>query len=666
MKTHLEPCLVATPGRFAFPIWAAWPIDRGPFGHRSLILRTDHRADAFSEYLLVDLETMEHRGVVFENLPEVYWGCLHRRPDTSEYYALTSADVYRIDWERGQAAPLDTGGFSGKVLRTADWQGPDTLWVLAQSPEVELFRLSLAATPPRVELIASLRPPVRKVGLDYVPQQLRVTPGGKVWASLSPGLVVSFFDPARPPARFLCNLGNDELEAEGGGRPTPVRFLGDRVRIGMEDYDLETGDGLGRAEDAEAEPDAPAWLGLVPRPDGCLYFPGKSGQAGQLWGQRPPDFLQPHPEGDHRWQRSIGWHAVHGEYAFGTSSHLEPRIGLLTWHGPTARMEFRAIPWKPSRPQQFYSMHVGPDGAIYGSNYSMALWRIDPETWECRTLGWAIPPRAGGEIWAFTNYEGRMFFAGYTHSWLGVYDPSRPWQAGTGPGDNPRSLFRLFDHAPDQHRPRALAAGSDGRIYMASCADYGKTSEGALAAYHPRTDQLDLVRCPLIPGHQLSSLAAPPGRPEIYAGSYQGGLHGRSTGGAMAVWDIDAGRLKAVLPVSRMVSFLAATDDRVAGVVFGEWKVFFYDPATGAFTPPSLLGGRKCFYLGLRPSRGTFLLQQEGQAFELDPKSLELRRLSPEGVFLDGSNFLEGTDERIYYRHTQGFDIWSFRPVDVT
>jgi hypothetical protein len=247
-----------------------------------------------------------------------------------------------------------------------------------------------------------------------------------------------------------------------------------------------------------------------------------------------------------------------------------------------------------------------------------------------------------------------------------VYDPAKPWHPGVEKEANPRNLFRLHDYIRDQHRPRALAVGSDGLVYMASCADYGTSTEGALAGYNPKSDQIEVRVHPLVAGHQLCSLAAPPTRRELFVGSYTGGLHGKSTGGALVVWDLDQRKILRTFDVPRMVSFLAATDDLVMGTIFGEWKVFLYDPRTRQFTPPALLGGRRTFFVGNRPSRGTFLLHQEGHAYDFDPATQKLTEINPPGAFINGSYLQEGKDGEIYYVHADLNDIEGFMPQDLT
>ncbi|MEK7271034.1 MAG: hypothetical protein AAB215_08870, partial [Planctomycetota bacterium] len=263
--------------------------------------------------------------------------------------------------------------------------------------------------------------------------------------------------------------------------------------------------------------------------------------------------------------------------------------------------------------------------------------------------GWAVAPRAGGELWCFANVGRRMYIGAYTYSWVSVYDPARPWDPGVRGGNNPRNLFRLFDHAPDQHRPRALALAGDGKVYLASCADYGVTRDGALAAIDPKTDTLAHVWCPLVKDHQLISLAPHPVRRELYVGTYRGDWWTSAVAGAMAVLDLERGEVVRRFDFPNTVQYLAAGAGIVAGLVRREWRMFFYNPETGECTAPELLEGAKTFFLGLRPSRGTWLVYQRGRLFEMEPTTRALRQISPEGVEIAGSDFREGLDGLIYF-----------------
>ena len=652
-------------------------------------MRTDHRAEPFSEYLLYDLPTEQYKGVVFENMGEMWWGCLHRRPGTREDYAIRTDAVYGLDWDTGTAIKFDSGGFAADELpRMAEWQDANTLWVLTHSEHPGLYRVTFSGRPGKpldalpltrpsltlgptsppgcevqrrvsVERVVGFAPPERKIGYAHMPSALMVTPGGRIWAAMHPGLLIVFFDPPRGDLRFIRNEG-------ALSKPPKVGFHSEAVVIGNEAYDVETAERLPGMPPLPPHKRLERWLDKVVGEDGRLYDANPQSGALSLWGEKPPfHLIPPTPGSEARWDASIAWHATHGECAYGTSRFSDPNVELIVYHAPSKRITRKRLDWQPAKPQKLYSMHIGPDGAIYGSNYSLAMWRADPTTGACETLGWAVPPRAGGEIWCFVNVGQRFYFGAYTNSWLSVYDPARPWSPGVTPENNPYNILRLSDHAPDQHRPRALALGADGLVYLASCADYGLTRDGALAALDPKTNRLARVWCPLVKDQQLISLAAHPVRPELCVGTYRGGWWTSATDGALAVLDLKSGEVVRRFDFRNTVQYLAwdGVGSVLAGVVRKDWTVFFYDPKTGECSKPELLGGFKTFFIGPRPSRGTFLVYQQGRMFEMDPATRALTPISPDGVEIVGSDFQEATDGWVYFRSVDEYDICRFRPI---
>ncbi len=643
---------IAMPGRYAFPVWATWVLERGPWGHPTLAMRTDHRADPFSEYLLYDLETGHYRGIVFDDLPEVWWGCLLRKPHTENYYALLpKRGIVALDWETGTTTSLGTVAFpDGELPRYAAWEDAETLWIITHGEHPGLYRATL--TDATLTRVTDLAPPEKKTAYAYLPQQIALTPGGHIWMAFTPGLLVEMYDPATGALLIVRNQGEQE----------PVRFFETFVLVGEQAYDLETTGPLTALPPLPPHALAERWLDKVVGEDGGLYT--QDGGALVYWGRKPSSYVIEPPSGDDRWQPGITWYAVHGRRAFGTSHMNDPEVGLYIYDADTGATHFEKLDWQPEKPQQFYSLHVGPDGGLYGSNYSQALWRVEPATGECRALGWAVPPRPGGEIWCFANADERMYFASYTQSWISVYDPAHPWHPGVAPDDNPYNILRLYDHAPDQHRPRDITRASDGLVYVASCADYGLSKDGALAAIDPATNTLAHVICPLLPDHQLISLAAPPSRSELYIGAYVGEWWLRATSGAYMVFDLASRELRAVHTTANTVTNLTLLGDLLLGVVRREWTIFFYNTVTAAYEPPALLYGERTYYAGPRPSRGTALIYQRGAVYEMDHARV-LRQISPPGVEIAGSRFQEGVDGRIYYIDGAGFEIRAFTPTDL-
>ena len=127
--------------------------------------------------------------------------------------------------------------------------------------------------------------------------------------------------------------------------------------------------------------------------------------------------------------------------------------------------------------QSIFTLHTGPDGAVYGSSYNLHhIFRVDPETGATADLGNPIPPQSG-EVYAFTNDGTQMYMASYTHARLSVYDTGKAWD----PGANPRLLGEL---GHEQYRTPGLTMGPDGALYVGSTPAYGKIG-GALSVYDP-------------------------------------------------------------------------------------------------------------------------------------------------------------------------------------
>jgi streptogramin lyase len=128
--------------------------------------------------------------------------------------------------------------------------------------------------------------------------------------------------------------------------------------------------------------------------------------------------------------------------------------------------------------------HTGPDGLVYGSSMLPEhLFRYNPGTGEMADLG--ACSTSGGEAYTMGNLDGKLYIASYPKAMLSIYDPAKPYRFGTGEEANPREVGR-----PDSvaYRPRGLAAGPAGKVWIASQPDYG-TWGGTLAWYDPKTNR---------------------------------------------------------------------------------------------------------------------------------------------------------------------------------
>jgi len=148
----------------------------------------------------------------------------------------------------------------------------------------------------------------------------------------------------------------------------------------------------------------------------------------------------------------------------------------------------------PVYPQGIDRLTELPDGRIFGTAGSyQGNFIYDPAT------GKSIHP---GKIhlshYATAIFGGKIYMSGYPNSPLYVYDPAKPWTAGTevspgtvlddgAPGANPRRLLYMSEFA-GTHKMYAAAVGADGRIYFGG--EWVRNgSAGGLAWYDPKTEQ---------------------------------------------------------------------------------------------------------------------------------------------------------------------------------
>jgi len=227
-----------------------------------------------------------------------------------------------------------------------------------------------------------------------------------------------------------------------------------------------------------------------------------------------------------------------------------------------------------------FSLGLGPDGCIYGGVYNLLhLFRYDPKSGVLEDLGNATPSYSG-EYYSFCTLGGKLYMASYTYSVLTVYDPSLPWNPGSSPDSNPRTIGPVGE---EQYRPPALVAGSDGKIYIGSIPAYGKLG-GALSIYDPEADTFEVHRN-IIPDQSILSLV------EGSGGILYGGSGIRGGGGTSPIakeahffgWDMAEGKL--VLDIvpkensSGITALVAAPDGKIYGSA--DSYLFVYDPELG-------------------------------------------------------------------------------------
>jgi streptogramin lyase len=134
-----------------------------------------------------------------------------------------------------------------------------------------------------------------------------------------------------------------------------------------------------------------------------------------------------------------------------------------------------------------------PEGSVFGATFNCPhLFQLDPSTDKMQDLGNFT--HSNGQIFSLAALREKLYMACYPRGGLTVYDPRQPFaldslgMAGTGPDDNPRSLGEIGNF---QHRPLDCIAGPDGRLYIASLADYGSAT-GALTAYDVKSGVFEM------------------------------------------------------------------------------------------------------------------------------------------------------------------------------
>ena len=110
---------------------------------------------------------------------------------------------------------------------------------------------------------------------------------------------------------------------------------------------------------------------------------------------------------------------------------------------------------------------TGPDGMIYINVRPNTLIRFDPATRAAKVLGPAARAgSAGGQAYAFTVHDQKLYWVNYAQGDAVKYDPSRSWTGvDTAPNANPRQLGEIKHRlqagargAPNSLRPTSLFA----------------------------------------------------------------------------------------------------------------------------------------------------------------------------------------------------------------
>jgi streptogramin lyase len=283
----------------------------------------------------------------------------------------------------------------------------------------------------------------------------------------------------------------------------------------------------------------------------------------------------------------------------------------------------------PGAPAAITAMTLGPDGHVYGGTYeTQSLFELDPSTDETTNLG-VVTSRALGEILSMAVADDKLFMGSYTDNIITVYDPTEPWNPGSDADSNPLDLGPVGE---EQYRPYGMTVGSDGKVWVASAAAYGKLG-GALTSIDPNTYEIETFRY-LADNQHLFSIAAGDG--VVYVGTSRYGDNSDAGGDAqLLVFDVETKELVHSLPVpgtARVTALETAPDGTLYGgaEVGGGGYWFSYDPETreptwfGAFPHGpinDLLLGPDGFIYGLT----------SGNVFRVQPDTAEVEQVATPG-----------------------------------
>jgi hypothetical protein len=167
----------------------------------------------------------------------------------------------------------------------------------------------------------------------------------------------------------------------------------------------------------------------------------------------------------------------------------------------------------PLYPHSIYRLTELPDDRLFGTAGAYeGNFVYDPQTGEGKHLG-----KIQLSHYATAFHNGRIYMSGYPTSPLYVYDPAKPWTAGTFVGNrviqdnaenaNPRQLLYLgTKELAGTHKMYAAATGADGKVYFGgqwirdgAC--------GGLAWYDPATGKAGGLWEPLS-NYQVTHMAA--------------------------------------------------------------------------------------------------------------------------------------------------------------
>jgi len=167
----------------------------------------------------------------------------------------------------------------------------------------------------------------------------------------------------------------------------------------------------------------------------------------------------------------------------------------------------------PLYPHAVYRLMELPDGRLFGTAGAYeGNFVFDPKTSQSRHLG-----KIELSHYATATHDGLVYMSGYPSSPLYVYDPGKPWTAGTFAGNrvvrdddkaaNPRRLLLMgTKELAGTHKMFAAATGADGKVYFGG--QWVRDGAcGGLAWYDPQTGKAGGLWQPLS-NYQVTHMTA--------------------------------------------------------------------------------------------------------------------------------------------------------------
>ncbi|MBI5091957.1 MAG: PQQ-like beta-propeller repeat protein [Candidatus Hydrogenedentes bacterium] len=262
----------------------------------------------------------------------------------------------------------------------------------------------------------------------------------------------------------------------------------------------------------------------------------------------------------------------------------------------------------------------GPLGRIYGGTWMPCeVFSYDPATGKTENPG--NPCEVGGEIYSMLDHHGSLYVCAYPGSFLSKWDPSKPWNYGHDPDNNPRGFGPL---GPGHLRPRAMVHGPNELIYIGSYPEYGRPG-GSLGVWDPAQEKLIENYHPLVKDQSIATLVYDPGSGLIFGGSSTAGGGGSTPAAPEAkffAFDPKAKKLvleEAPYPGAQTIVSMALAGRKIFGVA-DAGKLFVYDIDAKKYVHKAELG------LGEMPDcslalwkDGKFYGVSQNKVFRLDP-----------------------------------------------